>query len=43
MAPEVIKREKYDERADVWSLGVVAYMCLVGKQPFFGKDNSGIL
>ena len=43
MAPEVIKRELYDERADVWSLGVVTYMCLTGKQPFYGKDNSGIL
>lgn len=32
-APEVI-REEYDERCDVWSVGVVTFTLLSGKKPF---------
>ena len=38
MAPEVLNR-MYDSKADVWSLGVIAYILLTSKQPFEGKDE----
>ena len=34
MAPELCRMEKYDQRVDVWSLGIIAYLLLSGKKPF---------
>eukprot|EP00808_Paulinella_micropora_P027703 g19886.t1 len=37
-APEVL-RQKYDNRADFWSLGVLVFVMLSGTLPFPDKDN----
>eukprot|EP00826_Nyctotherus_ovalis_P055429 TRINITY_DN7358_c0_g1_i14.p1 TRINITY_DN7358_c0_g1~~TRINITY_DN7358_c0_g1_i14.p1 ORF type:complete len:819 (+),score=264.67 TRINITY_DN7358_c0_g1_i14:151-2607(+) len=37
MAPEIFKREKYGEKVDVWSLGVLLYEMLHGYAPFHGR------
>ncbi|GBG00457.1 calcium-dependent kinase [Raphidocelis subcapitata] len=42
IAPEVVSGA-YDERADVWSVGVVAYVLLSGAPPFSGGRTKAIL
>ena len=38
MAPEVIKGE-YNEKCDIWALGVILYIILCGKPPFYSKNE----
>lgn len=40
MAPEVFKAE-YGKEADLWSLGIVTYECLVGHVPFHAGKRQG--
>lgn len=39
VAPEIIQGEGYDEKIDVWSIGVIIYIMLCGYPPFYDEDN----
>lgn len=39
MAPEMIMGESYDEKVDIWSLGIILYMLVALKHPIGYFDN----
>ncbi|KAL5112066.1 Serine/threonine-protein kinase unc-51 [Taenia crassiceps] len=42
MAPEVLMCQKYDARADIWSMGIIVYQCYVGKAPFYANSPEAL-
>ena len=45
MAPEIIKQYRFNGHSyevDIWSLGIVMYVLLVGRYPFYGENSDDI-
>ena len=42
VAPEIIKG-KYNEKTDIWAIGVITYLLLSGETPFGGLDQEDLL
>jgi serine/threonine protein kinase len=40
VAPEILKNVPHDERVDLWSIGVVIFVLLVGYPPFLEENQS---
>uniref|UniRef100_A0A9J2PLK5 non-specific serine/threonine protein kinase n=1 Tax=Ascaris lumbricoides TaxID=6252 RepID=A0A9J2PLK5_ASCLU len=40
VAPEILRRDRYDKSCDMWSLGVVMYILLCGLAPFYSRGDS---
>ncbi|KAL1922939.1 uncharacterized protein VTP21DRAFT_9315 [Calcarisporiella thermophila] len=43
MAPEVLSGNRYDAKADLWSVGVVLYEMLTGRPPFNAQNHVELL
>lgn len=43
MAPEILRYEKYDAKADLWSVGTVTYEMMTGKPPFRAANHVELL
>ena len=43
MAPEILRYEKYDAKADLWSVGAVTYEMCTGKPPFRAQNHVELL
>ena len=42
MAPDMIFNNSYNNKIDLWALGVMTYELLTGEKPFTGDDNQDI-
>ncbi|XP_043713109.1 serine/threonine-protein kinase ATG1c-like isoform X2 [Telopea speciosissima] len=43
MAPEIMQFQKYDAKADLWSVGAILFQLVTGKTPFTGNNQLQLL
>jgi len=43
MAPEILQHQRYDAKADLWSVGTVLFEMIAGRPPFNGENHIDLL
>ncbi|CAM8970787.1 unnamed protein product [Rhodiola kirilowii] len=43
MAPEIMQLQKYDAKADLWSVGAILFQLVTGRPPFNGNNQMQLL
>ncbi len=43
VGPEIVRGQPYGTAVDMWSVGVLLYIMLSGRMPFYGKDDQACL
>lgn len=43
MAPEILENKGYDQRVDIWSLGVLMFELIAGEYPFLSEEQEKAL
>lgn len=43
MAPEILKYQKYDVKADLWSVGAIFFEMVTGRTPFTGANHMQLI
>lgn len=43
MAPEILQQNRYDAKADLWSVGTVLFEMITGRPPFNGENHIDLL
>ena len=39
VSPEILMRQSYDQKSDMWSVGCIVYLLLSGNLPFMGRSQ----
>jgi len=43
MSPEILKREEYNSKCDLWSIGIIIYRLIYGKSPYSAKNENALI
>ena len=42
MPPEIVRQDKYDQKVDIWSAGILTCILLSGVPPFMGDSKEEV-